>query len=65
MGTTLEKFILAVVTIDKEKVSGGAPVFHAQNEDEMQEISFKLEKILDGMAHDLQNGTMIIVKHFS
>ncbi len=65
MGTTLEKIILAVVTIHRDKVGGGAPVFYAKDEDEMQQISFQLEKILDGMAHDLQNGTMIIVKHFS
>ncbi|MBO8170679.1 MAG: hypothetical protein H0Z33_02190 [Bacillaceae bacterium] len=64
MGTSLEKYILAVITMDPQKVSGGAPIFYAENEDEMQKTAFTLEKILDGMAHDVKNGTMIIVKHF-
>ncbi|MED4601439.1 hypothetical protein P9314_12070 [Paenibacillus validus] len=55
--------IMAVVTLHKEKVGGGAPIFVAENEQDQQQTAFKLEKILDASAHDLQNGTMIIVKH--
>jgi hypothetical protein len=54
--------ILAVVTLDKAKAGGAAAIFYAENEEELQAISFKLEKILDAMAHDLMNGTMILVK---
>ncbi|GAB7388179.1 hypothetical protein BSNK01_20160 [Bacillaceae bacterium] len=66
MGTTLEKYILAIVTTEKnrEKVGGGAPLFFAEDEEELQKTAFTLEKILDGMAHDLHNGVIIIVKHF-
>ncbi len=64
MGTTIEKYILAIITKEKEQVrGGGAPVFIATNDEELQRTAFLLEKILDGIAHDLENGSMIIVKH--
>jgi len=64
MSITLEKYILAIVTINKDQlISGGAPVFLAKNQEEQQRTAFLLEKILDGIAHDLENGTMIIVRH--
>ncbi|WP_284640263.1 capping complex subunit for YIEGIA [Paenibacillus silviterrae] len=55
--------IMAVITCDKGKVGGGAPIFIADNPDEQQKLAFSLEKILDASAHDLKNGTLIIVKH--
>lgn len=64
MGTSIEKAILAIVTIDRELViPGGASVFIADNKDKQQRLAFLLEKILDGIAHDLENGTIIIVRH--
>ncbi|GBF11689.1 hypothetical protein TEPIDINF_001050 [Tepidibacillus infernus] len=64
MGTTIEQYILAVVTLHKDKVlSGGVPIFIANNEKELQRTAFLLEKILDGIAHDLENGSLIIVRH--
>lgn len=64
MGTSIEKAILAVVTLNNEKIAGGgAPVFIAGHQDELQRTAFLLEKILDGIAHDLENGCMIIVRH--
>jgi hypothetical protein len=63
MGTTIESYILAVVSTSRETVGGGAPIFFVSTEEELQEFTFLLEKILDGMAHDLKNGTMIIVRH--
>lgn len=55
--------IVGVVTLDKNKVGGGAPIFFVDNPDEQQQVAFKLEKIMDASAHDLQNGTFIIVDH--
>ncbi|MDF2649978.1 MULTISPECIES: hypothetical protein [unclassified Paenibacillus] len=55
--------ILAIVTLTKERIGGGAPIFVVDKEDELQKVSFSLEKILDANAHDLKNGTMILVKH--
>ncbi len=64
MDTTIEKYILAIVTNNKDKIiASGAPVFVTRNNDEMQRTAFLLEKILDGIAHDLENGTIIIVRH--
>lgn len=64
MGTTIEKTILAVVTMNREQVAGGAPIFFAANQAELQQLAFTLEKILDAMAHTLNDDTTILVKHF-
>lgn len=64
MNTAIEKYILAIVTTNKDTVtSGGSPVFIAKNAKEMQRLAFLLEKILDGIAHDLEIGAIIIVRH--
>lgn len=64
MEITIEKAILAIITLDNERVlPGGVPVFVTRNEEELQRTAFLLEKILDGIAHDLENGVLIIVKH--
>ncbi|MEF3301830.1 capping complex subunit for YIEGIA [Paenibacillus sp. GYB003] len=55
--------ILAVVSTKPDRVGGGAPIFIVESEREQQEIAFLLEKILDGNAHDLKNGTLILVDH--
>lgn len=64
MGTTLEKTILAIVTTNRNQVGGGAPIFYADHHEELQQLSFTLEKILDAMAHTLSETTTILVKHF-
>jgi ABC-type uncharacterized transport system substrate-binding protein len=63
MSVSLEKYILAVITADRSRVGGGAPVFYANDVKEVQQIAFTLEKILDGIAHELLPDTLIIVKH--
>lgn len=55
--------ILAVVSLHKEQIGGGAPMFFVQKEEQLQQTASRLEKILDAAAHDLENGTIIIVKH--
>jgi hypothetical protein len=55
--------IVAVVSLRAESVGGGAPIFIAENENKLEETSFLLEKILDASAHDLKNGTIILVDH--
>jgi hypothetical protein len=63
MSFSVHNTILAVISTSRDKVGGGAPTFFVGSDNELQEVAFLLEKILDGMAHDLKNGTMIIVKH--
>jgi hypothetical protein len=55
--------IVAVVSIKLESVGGGSPIFIEENLEKLQETSFLLEKILDASAHDLKNGTIILVNH--
>ena len=60
----LEKFILAVITLDREKVgTGGTPVFFASDQEEQEKIAIYLARITEGVIHDLENGVYILVKH--
>lgn len=54
-----------IVTEDsKNKVlPGGTPVFIAENEREQQQLATVFSRVLKAMAHDLENGVLIIVKH--
>ncbi|EXX91397.1 hypothetical protein BG53_01550 [Paenibacillus darwinianus] len=55
--------ICAVVTINRESVGGGAPIFVENSADHAEKTAFLLEKILDASTHDLKNGTFILVSH--
>ncbi|MDY0323993.1 MAG: hypothetical protein RBR24_08285 [Candidatus Carbobacillus sp.] len=55
--------ILAVITTQKERVQGGAPIFIVDNLDELEKLSFTLEKILDAEVHALNQETYIVVRH--
>ena len=55
--------IIAIVATIREQVAGGAPIFYVDSLKEQQEVAFSLEKILDANAHDLKNGSFILVKH--
>ena len=59
----LEKYILAAITTNPDKVAGGTPVFKCQSMDELEQVSANLEAILDGIAHQLSDEVFIIVKH--
>jgi len=55
--------IVAIVTIYRDAVDGGAPIFIEPDKDKRESTAFLLEKILDASAHDLKNGTIILVNH--
>ncbi|PLS16361.1 hypothetical protein CVD28_18010 [Bacillus sp. M6-12] len=59
----VEKYILAVVTTNPQKVPSGAHIFHCQDKKEMDHFAANLEAILDGIAHSLSDEVYIIVKH--
>jgi hypothetical protein len=63
LNATIQKFILAAVTTSPDKVPSGTAVFHCKTEEELQKICANLEAILDGIAHELDHGLFIIVKH--
>lgn len=53
--------IVAVVSMKAESVGGGLPIFVVPEREEQERIAFLLEKIMDAAAHDLKNGTIILV----
>ncbi len=60
---TIDKAILAIITMNKQKVDGGAPIFYCETKDEMNKVAANLEAILDGISHGLSEELYIIVKH--
>ncbi|WP_070121151.1 capping complex subunit for YIEGIA [Bacillus marinisedimentorum] len=59
----LEKYILAVITTNPNKVSGGTASFICETKEEMEFVAGNLEAILDGIAHGLGEEMYVIVKH--
>lgn len=59
----IEKAILAVITTNQSKVSGGAPIFYCDDAIESAKVAANLEAITDGIAHSLSDEMYIIVKH--
>ncbi|SDZ10373.1 hypothetical protein [Thermoactinomyces sp. DSM 45892] len=55
--------ILAIVTLEKERVAGGSPIFVVDNREELERQAFTLEKILDAMVHEVAPTTFILVRH--
>lgn len=54
--------IVAIITNDGTKIAaGGAPVFIEPDQETREQVAFLLEKILDASAHNLKNGSIIIV----
>ncbi|MBS3948896.1 MAG: hypothetical protein KGZ57_11485 [Dethiobacter sp.] len=62
MEIAINKLILAAVTTSRETVSG-VPVFYAQDHEEQEWIAKTLSRVLEAIAHDLGNGTYILVRH--
>lgn len=54
---------MAVITVNKERIAGGAPIFIESTHESMQQTAFTLEKILDAMVHEVSKDTLIIVRH--
>ena len=59
----IEKAILAVITTNNTKITGGAPIFICETKQELETIAASLEAITDGIAHSLSDELYIIVKH--
>ncbi|MBM7623845.1 capping complex subunit for YIEGIA [Sporohalobacter salinus] len=66
MDVNLTNNILAIVTLkeDETRVDGGyAPVFYAEDEEELEYIAMIISRLTFSMAHNLGNGVYILVKH--
>lgn len=55
--------IIAVVSMNPDHISGGVPIFLTNDEEDREKLALSLEKILDASAHDLINGSIILVDH--
>lgn len=56
--------IVAVVTTNKAYThGGGAPIFVANDFEELQNTAMTLEKILDAATHEVNDSTLILVAH--
>lgn len=49
--------------MDTGIVAGGAPIFIGRDDMECERIARSLSRILDAMAHCLDNNTYVIVSH--
>ncbi|MDQ0232947.1 capping complex subunit for YIEGIA [Metabacillus malikii] len=63
MSSSLEKYILAIITTDKTKAAGGTAIFTCETKEEMDFYAKNLEAILDGIAHGIGDDLYVIVKH--
>jgi hypothetical protein len=59
----LEKFILAIITTNPNKVGGGTSIFICDTVQEMDDFAKNVEAITDGIAHKLSEDVYIVVKH--
>lgn len=63
MDIDVKREIVAVITLEPDRVAGGVPIFVVRDESEREKLSATLSVILRGAVHDLGNGTFILVKH--
>lgn len=62
--TSLTEYTLAILTTDKNLQSGGGcPIFHANDNKDLQHKAMLMAKSVGGMVHELTKGTLIVVKH--
>lgn len=66
MDTSLNNTILAIVVqsdqADKVK-PGGAPIFIADDHEELEQMSMLISRLTLSMVHEIHDGIRIIVKH--
>lgn len=63
MDVDVKREIVAVITLAPESVAGGVPIFLAKDKEERDQLASSLSVILRGAVHDLNNGTLVLVKH--
>lgn len=63
MSLTLEKYVLAVLTTNPDRVTGGVPIFIFNSLEEIQSKIGMFESILGGMGHQLDEEIYVVVRH--
>jgi len=54
--------IVGIVTTQRERVGGGAPIFFARDRGQLQQVAHLLEKVMDCAAHTIDEDLFIIVE---
>lgn len=63
MSLTLEKYVLAVLTTNPQRVAGGVPIFVFNSPEEIQGKIAMFESILGGMGHQVDDEIYVVVRH--
>jgi hypothetical protein len=66
MEVSLTNSILAIVVlkeVENKVKGGGAPVFYAEDEEELEYIAMLISRLTLSMVHNLGNGIYVLVKH--
>ncbi|WP_243446476.1 capping complex subunit for YIEGIA [Romboutsia weinsteinii] len=64
MNVGLNEYTLAIITTDQNiKNIGGCPVFYADDSKDLQNKAMLMAKCVSGMVHEIDKGTLIVVKH--
>lgn len=60
----INSYTMAVITTDKNMcISGGCPLFYANDDDDMQKKALLVAKSVDGMVHQITEEILIVVRH--
>lgn len=60
----LNEYTLAIITTNKNMSPvGGCPIFYADDDKDLQNKALLMSKCVSGMVHQIEKGTLIIVKH--
>lgn len=60
----INSYTMAVITTDKNmNISGGCPLFYANDDDDMQNKALLVAKCMDGMVHQITEEILIVVRH--
>lgn len=59
-----DAILAIVVKEDKEsKVGGGAPIFVAEDDEELEQMSMLISRLTMSMVHEISDGVRILIKH--
>lgn len=57
------EWIVAVLTTERERVGGGAPVFFAKDRQELERMALHFSRFTLASAHEVAPGTIVIMRH--
>lgn len=55
--------LIAVVTLNPDKVGGDIPIFYAKDKEDLEGMALVLSRTTRAMVHEIAEGVYILVKH--